>query len=111
MDLGLAGLKAVVTGGTKGIGRAVADHFAREGADVAICARNAGEVTDAVAALSATGVHHMPSLFIGCLDASILVNGKRLPGSTMPREVAGRKISSAMLAFSETWIRAEPGSP
>jgi 3-oxoacyl-[acyl-carrier protein] reductase len=56
MDLGLAGLKAVVTGGTKGIGRAVADHFAREGADVAICARNAGEVTDAVAALSATGV-------------------------------------------------------
>jgi 3-oxoacyl-[acyl-carrier protein] reductase len=56
MDLGLAGLKAVVTGGTKGIGRAVADHFAREGADVAICARNAGEVTDAVAALRATGV-------------------------------------------------------
>jgi hypothetical protein len=61
--------------------------------------------------LSATGVHHMPSLFIGCLDASILVNGKRLPGSTIPREVAGRKITSAMLAFSETWIRAEPGSP
>ena len=56
MDLGLAGLKAVVTGGTKGIGRAVADHFAREGTDVAICARNAGEVTDAVAALRATGV-------------------------------------------------------
>jgi 3-oxoacyl-[acyl-carrier protein] reductase len=56
MDLGLAGLKAAVTGGTKGIGRAVADHFAREGADVAICARNASEVTDAVAALRATGV-------------------------------------------------------
>src|SRR3984957_10965089 len=56
MDLGLAGLKAVVTGGTRGIGRAVTDHFARESADVAICARNAGEVTDAVAALRATGV-------------------------------------------------------
>jgi 3-oxoacyl-[acyl-carrier protein] reductase len=56
MDLGLAGLKAVVTGGTRGIGRAVADHFAREGTDVAICARNAGEVTEAVAALRATGV-------------------------------------------------------
>jgi hypothetical protein len=57
--------------------------------------------------LSATGVHHMPSMFIGCLDASIQVNGRRLPGSPIPREVAGRKITTAMLAFAETWIRAE----
>jgi hypothetical protein len=57
--------------------------------------------------LSATGVHHMPSLFVGCLDASIQVNGKRLPGTPVPREIAGRKITTAMLAFSETWIRAE----
>jgi hypothetical protein len=57
--------------------------------------------------LSATGKHYMPSVFVGCLDASILMNGRRLPGSPMPREVAGRKITSAMLAFSETWIRAE----
>jgi 3-oxoacyl-[acyl-carrier protein] reductase len=56
MDLGLAGMKALVTGGTKGIGRAVADHFAAEGADVAICARNAEEVAGTVATLSATGV-------------------------------------------------------
>jgi hypothetical protein len=56
--------------------------------------------------LSATGVHHMPSVFVGCLDASILINGKRLPGAPVPREVAGRKITTAMLAFSETWIRA-----
>jgi hypothetical protein len=57
--------------------------------------------------LSATGLHHMPSLFVGCLDASILVNGRRLPGAPIPREVAGRKITTAMLAFSETWIRTE----
>jgi len=56
MDLGLAGMKALVTGGTKGIGRATADHFAAEGADVAICARNPDEVAQAVAALSAAGV-------------------------------------------------------
>jgi NAD(P)-dependent dehydrogenase (short-subunit alcohol dehydrogenase family) len=56
MDLGLRGMKALVTGGTKGIGRAVADLFADEGADVAICARDAGEVGQAVAALSARGV-------------------------------------------------------
>jgi NAD(P)-dependent dehydrogenase (short-subunit alcohol dehydrogenase family) len=56
MDLGLAGRNVLVTGGTKGIGRAVADLFAAEGANVAICARNAEEVTAAVAALAATGV-------------------------------------------------------
>lgn len=56
MDLGLNGAKVIVTGGTKGIGRAIADTFADEGADVAICARNAEEVAAAVAALQAKGV-------------------------------------------------------
>ena len=56
MDLQLKGLKALVTGGTKGIGRAIAERFAMEGADVAICARNAAEVAETVAALKAMGV-------------------------------------------------------
>jgi 3-oxoacyl-[acyl-carrier protein] reductase len=56
MDLGLKGLRAVVTGGTKGIGRAAADIFAQEGASVAICARNAAEVKTAVKDLTSKGV-------------------------------------------------------
>jgi 3-oxoacyl-[acyl-carrier protein] reductase len=56
MDLGLKGLRAVVTGGTKGIGRAAANIFAQEGASVAICARNADEVKTAVKELTAKGV-------------------------------------------------------
>ncbi len=56
MDLGLKGRCALVTGGTKGIGRAIAECFAQEGADVALCARNAGEVEEATQALRGRGV-------------------------------------------------------
>lgn len=56
MDLGLKGLNAIVTGGSKGIGRRAADIFADEGANVSICARNQAEVNEAAASLAAKGV-------------------------------------------------------
>src|SRR3989442_14723825 len=42
MDLGLTGKIAFVTGASKGIGRAVAEQLASEGADIVITARTAG---------------------------------------------------------------------
>ena len=44
MDLGLQGKHAVVTGGSRGIGKAIAREFAREGVDVAIVARNKADI-------------------------------------------------------------------
>ena len=59
MDLQLKGLRAVVSGGTKGIGRAMAETLASEGADVAICARNGEEVKATAAALAKKGVRSL----------------------------------------------------
>ena len=56
MDLQLKKKRAVVLGGTRGIGRAIADTLAAEGADVAICARKADQVSETVAALKDKGV-------------------------------------------------------
>ena len=56
MDLGLRGLKAIVTGGSKGIGRHCALTLADEGADVAVCARGAAEVAATVELLRGKGV-------------------------------------------------------
>lgn len=56
MDLGLAGKNAIVTGASRGIGRATALEFANEGANIAICARGRDALDSTRAELEATGV-------------------------------------------------------
>ena len=54
MDLHLKGKVAIITGGSRGIGRATAEAFAQEGADIAICARDDSGLAQAVTDLE----HH-----------------------------------------------------
>ncbi len=51
MDLGLAGRVAIVAAASRGLGRATAEELAREGAQVAICARTAKELAATAAAI------------------------------------------------------------
>src|ERR671921_2573401 len=55
MDLGLAGARAVVTGGSRGLGLAIADRLASEGADVGLLARGADQLAAAAAQVGRHG--------------------------------------------------------
>jgi NAD(P)-dependent dehydrogenase (short-subunit alcohol dehydrogenase family) len=52
VDLGLAGRRAVVTGGSKGLGRAIAAELMAEGATITICSRNSSELEATAAELT-----------------------------------------------------------
>lgn len=65
MDLDLTGKRVIVTGGSKGIGFAIARTFLDEGARVALCARDIGGLTAAADQLSAHGEVHQRRADIG----------------------------------------------
>ncbi len=96
MDLNLEGKRVLVTGGSKGIGRACAEAFAREGADVRIAARNPGATPGFAAKavdLALPGAAEALAEWAGDLD--ILVNNAgAIPGGDL------QKVDEA------TWRRA-----
>ncbi len=69
MDLGLTGKFALVTGGSHGIGLAIAERLASEGANVAICSRTGERLTAAVERIKARGVQALG------IRADVLVPG------------------------------------
>ncbi len=82
MDLRLEGKVAFVTGASKGIGRCVAEHLAREGCDVVITARTAGPLEAAAGKIAAeTGRAVLP--LAG--DMSVTADVQRCVDATLER--------------------------
>lgn len=75
MDLGLAGAKAVVTGGSKGMGLAIAETLAAEGASVAVMARDRTALDAAVESMRAAGAPDAAGISVDMSDADSIADG------------------------------------
>lgn len=75
MDLGLTGATAVVTGGSKGMGRAVAETLAADGARVAVMARGQGALDETTDALRALGAPEALGLSVDMTDPESISAG------------------------------------
>ena len=75
MDLGFAGSTAVVTGGSKGMGLAIAETLAAEGASVAVMARNQGALDAAVTSLREAGAPDAVGISVDMADAESIADG------------------------------------
>ena len=120
MDLGLTGKVAIVTGGSRGIGKAIAGELAREGADVAVCGRTRETIGEAAEALAKdTGRRVIPIVAdttkwdsvtrmvetvvaqLGRVD--VLVNNAATPGGLVSGPLADAD-EAALLAAGESEI-------
>lgn len=95
MELGISGKRALLTGASRGMGRACAEALAREGCEITICARSTGPLEEAAEAIrKETGavVHTvaadvttqagLDTILSACPDPDILLNnaGGKAPG-------------------------------
>lgn len=115
MDMGIAGKKAIVCGGSAGLGRGVASALAREGAQVTIVARDKERLQRAADEISKEAAHKVrfvaadvtseedrAALLTACPDSDILINnaGGPPPGDfrTWSREDWIKAIDANMLS-------------
>ncbi len=70
MDLHLKGKRVIVTGGSKGIGKAIAASFLQEGAEVTICARDAGTLEATANELKQLGNVHFQTADLSDSEAA-----------------------------------------
>jgi NAD(P)-dependent dehydrogenase (short-subunit alcohol dehydrogenase family) len=75
VDLGLEGANAVVAGGSKGMGRAVAEILAADGANVAVMARGKGALDETVEVLGAAGSPDAVGISVDMSDPDSIASG------------------------------------
>jgi NAD(P)-dependent dehydrogenase (short-subunit alcohol dehydrogenase family) len=121
MDLQLQEKKAIVTGGSRGMGRAIARQLAREGCDVAIGSRTEGPLLKAAAEIAQETGRKIVPLMLDTLDAEsiksfvrgaaealggihILVNSAARVGGTIPDNMDVISDAQIMKDFEEKFL-------
>ena len=107
MDLQLQGKKAIVSGGSRGIGKAIAFQLAREGADVAIGARSDGPLQETVKEIAAaTGRkivgHTVNTLDLESIKAFVLTGGWWPAGDRCRAHRQGHRRGVALALFADS---------
>ena len=105
MDLGLKGKTAVVLGGSKGIGYAIAKAFLQEGARVAICARKEEELKKAAEELGALG-----EVYYEAMDVKMCIRDSQM-AVHLPLSVEAQAECRFMLLSPNNLLKPSDGGP